>query len=316
MSGAPLAAIDRLSVSFAVGAARVAAVVDLTLTLGAGERLALLGESGSGKTITARALAGLLPDEAIVVGSIRWPGLPAQPRAGRDIGFVFQDPGTSLNPVLTIGEQIGEVLTTHAAMDLRAARRRVIELLTQVGIAEPALRIDGYPHEFSGGQRQRIAIAIAIAAAPALLIADEPTAALDTVVQAQIMALIARLLEVRTMALLLVTHDIALAARNADRLAILYAGCLAEVGSVATVLAQPRHPYTRGLLAATLPFAPATGAPLPEIPGTLPAPGEPMLGCRFAPRCAHAMAHCRRESPPWHGTVEVGVACWLHVVDA
>jgi oligopeptide/dipeptide ABC transporter ATP-binding protein len=189
-------------------------------------------------------------------------------------------------------------------------------LLTRVGIPAPEQRVHAYPHEFSGGQRQRIAIAIAIAAQPRLLVADEPTSALDSVVQAQVMALIATLVAERGMALLLITHDIALAAHAVDRLAILYAGRLVETGPVRELLREPRHPYTRALLEGSLEFDRTKRGRLPEIPGTLPAPGELGHGCPFAPRCTRAMPHCDDVFPPWVGDASAGVACWLHSADA
>jgi oligopeptide/dipeptide ABC transporter ATP-binding protein len=302
--------IGRLSVTFRGGDAPVHAVEGLTLALEDGERLGLLGESGSGKTVTARAIAGLVPEEAAVTGAIRWPALGAAPRPGRDIGFVFQDPMSSLNPVLTVGEQIGEVLETHLGLTRAQALDRAIELLARVDIPEPRLRVHGYPHECSGGQRQRVAIAIAIAAQPRLLIADEPTSSLDTIVQAQVMALLDTLAREHRMALLLITHDVALAARAVDRIAVLYAGRLAETGSVASLVTRPRHPYTRALLAGTLDLSQPRRERLPEIPGALPAPGEARRGCPFAPRCPEALPACRDEFPPWTGTVRDGVACW------
>ncbi len=321
MTRAPLLEIDALSVSF--GAVR--AVQSLGLALHAGERLGLLGESGSGKTITARAIAGLLPEEAQVCGAIRWPGPGAPPVAGRDIGFVFQDPMSSLNPVLTVGEQIGEVLLTHGIVPPTQVPGRVMELLDRVGIPESHARVEAYPYEFSGGQRQRIAIAIAISATPRLLIADEPTSSLDTVVQAQVMALLDTLTRDSGMALLLITHDLALAARSVDRIAVMYAGRLAELGPVAALLQQPRHPYTQALLASQLAVDAGRGSEpppevdatreerrprLPEIPGALPAPGEVVRGCPFAARCAQVRTECGERFPAWRGDANEGVACW------
>jgi peptide/nickel transport system ATP-binding protein len=313
MSGEPLLRVDHLSVAFRDGRRIVRAVEDVSFALADGRRLALLGESGSGKTVTARAIAGLLPEEARVSGSITWPALGRAPVAGRDIGFVFQDPMSSLNPVLTIGEQIGEVVETHLGLPRAQARARSLDLLRAVGIPEPDRRIAGYPHEFSGGQRQRIAVAIAIAAGPRLLIADEPTTALDTVVQAEIVDLIRRLTVERRMALVLITHDIALASGMVDDIAILYAGRLVETGPAAQVLRRPRHPYTHGLLRAGLAFDTVRRGRLAEIAGVLPVPGEVVTGCPFAPRCTEVMQPCREAFPAWTGSPAEGTACWLHV---
>jgi oligopeptide/dipeptide ABC transporter ATP-binding protein len=219
---------------------------------------------------------------------------------------------SSLNPVLTIGEQIAEVPVTHQGLGWRAANAVAQELLARVGIPEPSRRLSSYPHELSGGQRQRVAIAMAIAAGPRLLIADEPTTALDTVVQAQILGLLAEITATAGMALLLVTHDLAMAAGAVDLGAVLYAGRLVEAGLIPSLVRSPRHPYAQGLLAASLdPDRPPPGR-LAEIPGTPPDPSEPLDGCPFAPRCPHARADCLREFPCWRGAPENGVACVLY----
>ena len=309
---APLLTVDGLGVSFADGRRRLRAVHDLHLRIGVGERLALLGESGSGKTVTAMAVAGLLPEEARIEGRIGWPAFAKAPVLGRDIGVVLQDPMSSLDPVLTIGEQIGEVLVTHEGIGWGVARERATALLRRVGIEEPERRVDTFPHRLSGGQRQRAAIAMAIAAGPRLLVADEPTTALDTVVQARIMALLDELARAQGMALLLVTHDLALASGIADRAAVLYAGRLVEVGPIDRMVKEPRHPYTRGLLASSLDFdRPAPGR-LEEIAGTLPDPSEPIPGCPFAARCPEVRSVCHERFPAWSGTDADGVACVLH----
>ena len=252
----PLLAARDLRVSFA-GARGATVVLDgVDLELGPGEVLALIGESGCGKTTAALALIGLLAPTARVSGSLILDGqtLSLDDEAalarlrGRRIGMIFQEPMSSLNPVLTIGEQVDEVLQAHKGLDRRAARRATVELLRAVGLPEPELRAESYPHQLSGGQRQRAAIAAAIAAAPSVLLADEPTSALDVTVQAQIVDLLRGLTE-RDMALLFVTHDMALAAELADRIAVMYLGRMVEVGPAAQVLAHPAHPYTEALVA-------------------------------------------------------------------
>jgi peptide/nickel transport system ATP-binding protein len=244
--------VTNLSVAFRDGRRRIEAVRDVSLSLRAGERLALMGESGSGKTTIAMAIAGLLPDTAIVGGSVAWPGLTGGALPGRDIGVVFQDPMSSLNPVLTVGEQIAEVLVVHKGMTWSAANRAAVELLVRVEMPEPARRVRAFPHQLSGGQRQRVGIAMAIAAEPRLLIADEPTTALDTLTQKAIVALIDRLMRETCMALLLVTHDLALAYGLVQRGMILRDGAVVEQGEIGPLLTRPAHPYTRSLLDASL----------------------------------------------------------------
>ena len=253
-----LLAIESLSVSYG-GAPALSGV---SLTLAAGQRLAVIGESGSGKSTLAMALCGLLPQSARLTGRIAF----ARPLAlGRDIGVVFQDPGGSLNPVLTIGEQIAEVSVVHRGTSWSAARAQAARLLDRMGIARPAEALSRHPHEFSGGQRQRIALAAALAADPVLLIADEPTSALDTVVQHAMVELLDGLVRERGLTLVFVTHDIALASMLADDVAVLHAGHLLESGPVARVLRAPAHAYTRALLAARLDLDTPLAARLPEI---------------------------------------------------
>ena len=251
-SGTVLLQVDRLAVDFIDAGQTVQAVRDVGFVLPSGGRIALLGESGSGKSVSMMAVAGLLPDNARVRGTVRWPALDAPPVLGRDIGVVFQDPMSSLNPVLTIGEQIAEVGMTHLGQDRAGAQRHARELLERVGIALAARRLRAYPHELSGGQRQRVAIAMAIAAGPKLLIADEPTTALDTVVQAQIMALLDALVRDAGMALLLVTHDIALAAQVAAQGVVMRQGVVLECAPMTDIVTRPAHAYTRSLVAASL----------------------------------------------------------------
>jgi peptide/nickel transport system ATP-binding protein len=240
-----LARIKRLGVRYG----DTVAVTGVDLDILSGERLAVIGESGSGKSTLALALAGLLPDEAVVTGAMEWPELGHAPLSGRDIGFIFQDAGTSLNPVLTIGEQIAEVAQRHLGLGWSEAYAHAQALLERVHMPEPRAALRAYPHQFSGGQRQRVAIAVALAARPRLLIADEPTSALDTVVQAQIIALLYDLVREAGMSLLFITHDIALASGFADRVAVFHNGTLVEQGTTADVLTRPQAAYTARLLA-------------------------------------------------------------------
>jgi len=247
---AVLADLRRLSVDYRTGDGRTRALDGLDLRILEGERLAVIGESGSGKSTLALALAGLLPPNAVQGGDIGWPRLGRTPRPGRDIGFVFQDPGASLNPVLTIGEQLAEVARRHLGLGRKGARGRAASLLDRVRIPDPAAALAAYPHQLSGGQRQRVAIAAAIAARPLLLIADEPTSALDTVVQADIVALLETLVEEDGMTLVFITHDIALASGFADRIAVLRNARLVELAPTGVILERPSAAYTRQLLAA------------------------------------------------------------------
>ena len=263
--------VEHLAVDFADAGETVRAVRDVSFALQAGGRLALLGESGSGKSVSMMAVAGLLPGNALVRGTISWPALANPPVLGRDIGIVFQDPMSSLNPVLRIGEQIAEVGMTHLGHDETKAWAHACELLQRVGIAEPERRARFYPHQLSGGQRQRVAIAMAIAAGPKLLIADEPTTALDTVVQAQIMALLDGLVRNTSMALLLVTHDIALARGIARDGVVMRLGEVVETGTMDALVTRPEHLYTQSLIAASLDLdRPVPSRPaVPEGPALL-----------------------------------------------
>jgi peptide/nickel transport system ATP-binding protein len=234
-----------------------------------GERLALIGESGSGKTTLAMAIAGLLPANAKTAGTIRFSALAHEPRAGRDIGVVFQDPDGSLDPMMRVGDQIAEVIVTHLKTSWTEARHRAAELMKQVQIADSQQRLRSYPHEFSGGQKQRIAIAAALAAQPQLLIADEPTSALDTVVQNYVAQLLVGLVRAQGLTMLFVTHDIALASQLADRIAVLYRGELVEIGTAEQVITAPQHDYTKALLATHIGLDWEKQPRLPEIDGVL-----------------------------------------------
>ncbi len=241
----------------------------VSFELAQGERLALIGESGSGKTTLAMAIAGLLPANAKMAGTIRFPALAHEPRAGRDIGVVFQDPDGSLDPMMRVGDQIAEVIVTHLKISWTEARQRVAELMQQVQIADSQQRLRSYPHEFSGGQKQRIAIAAALAAQPQLLIADEPTSALDTVVQNHVAQLLDGLVRAQGLTMLFVTHDIALASQLADRIAVLYRGQMVELGTVEQVITAPQHDYTKALLATHIGLDWEKQPRLTEIDGVL-----------------------------------------------
>lgn len=254
----PLLSLHGLSVRYSGATAAALAGVDFDLA--AGERLAVIGESGSGKSTLARAIAGLLPQAATLEGTIAWPGLDHAARNGRDIGFVFQDPGSSLDPVMSVGKQVAEVAHANLDMDWRGAMRLAVELLDRVRLPEPSVLAHAYPHQLSGGQKQRVAIAAAIVARPRLLIADEATSALDTIVQAEIVALIRELVAEDGMALIFVSHDIALAASFAERIAVFRHGRMVELAPTVELVAQPRSDYSRALLAAHLGLEAHSGA--------------------------------------------------------
>ena len=300
----PLLTVRDLRVGF-VTPAGISPVVDgVDLDLGRGEILGLVGESGSGKSVTLRAILRLLAPNARVQGSIRWldrelTAMTEQDlRAirGREIAIIFQDPAAALNPVLPIGLQMTESLATHRGLHGRAARNRAVELLGQVGIADAGRRLDAYPHEFSGGMRQRVMIAIALAAGPRLLLADEPTTALDVTIQDQILKLLLRLRQELDMSVILVTHDLSVVAQTCDRVMVFYAGQTMETGDVRGVFGRPAHGYTLGLLRA-MPESHRAGALLAAIPGAPPSNLSWPAGCRFAPRCEFADPSCRTGHP-------------------
>ena len=327
---APLLSVEGLRVEFALRGGQVSRVIDdLSFELGAGETLGIVGESGCGKSMTALAIMGLVPSPPgrIAAGAVRLAGedLVAADEArlrqvrGNEIAMVFQEPMTSLNPVWTVGEQIAETVRLHRGLNRRDARARAVEALRAVGIPAPKRRVDEYPHQLSGGMRQRVMIAMALACDPAVLIADEPTTALDVTVQAEIFDLLLELQERVGTAIVLITHDMGVIAELTRRVVVMYAGRRIEEAPVEALLTRPAHPYTRGLidcvphLRSTLP---PVREPLPEIPGTVPSVAElGRGGCPFAPRCAHVVARCREAMPP---TVRVPgdgaphrVACWL-----
>jgi len=299
----PVLEVRSLSIRFERAALAVQAVDDVSFELQAGRTLALVGESGCGKSVTALSLLGLLPD-ASITGSVRHrgrellglpPGAMRQVRGG-SIAMVFQDPMTSLNPVFTVGWQLAEALSLHRGLQGRAARARGIELLERVGVPAPAQRFDAYPYELSGGMRQRAMIALALAGEPEVLIADEPTTALDVTIQAQILDLIATLQRDLGMAVLLITHDLGVVAQVADDVHVMYAGRIVESGPVTELFERPGHGYTHGLLRA-MPSVAGQGRPLLEIPGVVPRLHEPAPACSFAPRCAFARPECTRQRP-------------------
>jgi len=318
---APLLTVDGLRVEFPSRSATLVAVDGVSFSIAPGEVLGVVGESGAGKSVTGSAVIGLIdPPGRIAAGRItlgdrRIDDLPpdAMRRVrGREIGAVFQDPLTSLNPLYTVGRQLVETITTHLELAPRAARARALELLAEVGIPAPKRRIDQYPHQFSGGMRQRVVIALALAANPKLIIADEPTTALDVSIQAQIITLLKRLCREHGTAVMLITHDMGVIAETADRVAVMYAGRIAEIGPVADVIHRPAHPYTMGLMG-SIPSIAANRESLAQIDGSMPRLTAIPRGCAFHPRCPRAFDRCRRERPELVAVAATQAACWLHV---
>ncbi|WP_043539155.1 ABC transporter ATP-binding protein [Salinarimonas rosea] len=303
----PVLEIEGLRVAFRARRSAVTALRDVGVALGAGRTLALVGESGSGKSVTSLSVMGLLPrNGAVEAGRIlyrrrdgtrvdlaRLDETRFRAIRGREIAMIFQEPMSSLNPLFTVGDQIGEMLLLHTDLDARARRRRVIEMLELVEIPAAASRMNAYPHELSGGMRQRVMIALALVCEPALLIADEPTTALDVTIQAQILDLMRRLQRELRMAILFITHDMGVVAEMADDVAVMYAGAVVEAAPVATLFARPSHPYTRGLLATIPRPGRPRGERLVPIPGSVPALSAMPPGCAFAPRCPIAVEACR-----------------------
>jgi len=306
LSADPLLSVRDLTVRFRAESGWITAVEDIGFDLGARDTLGIVGESGSGKSVTALSILGLhsRATTRIPSGRVMWNGrdlLTLPTRALRDvrggeIAMIFQDPMSSLNPVLTVADQIGETLSLHQGLDAAAARRRAIELLDLVRIPDAARRVDEYPHRLSGGMRQRVMIAIAIACRPRLLIADEPTTALDVTIQAQILELLRDLQAELGMSVILISHDLGVIAEFARRVLVMYAGRVVEEAAVRELFRRPLHPYTEGLLAA-MPRLEGETRRLPAIPGSIPDPDEPIPGCRFSPRCAEALDSCRAQAP-------------------
>lgn len=296
--------VRHLRIAFRRDGRTVVPVRDVSFSVPAHGRVALVGESGCGKSLTALSLARLAPtDRAVLSGDVAWEGRRA-PR----LAYVFQNPGESLNPVMRIAAQIREALPK--GLRRRAQEARILELLARTGLPDPARAAHAYPCELSGGQQQRCMIAMALAAAPDLLVADEPTTALDVTTQKQVLALIDALAAETGMAVLLITHNLGLVAGRMDEVNVMYAGRIVERGPVADVLAHPRHPYTKGLLAAVPALDAPRDAPLADIPGTVPPPDAWPEGCAFWPRCAAAQGRCRREAPPLCADGARRCACW------
>jgi oligopeptide/dipeptide ABC transporter ATP-binding protein len=316
----PLLTVDNLTVAFDTDGGARSVVEEASFAVAAGETLGLVGESGCGKSVTAMSIMRLLPSPPArtLGGHILFEGVdllglaPPAMRAlrGDRIGMVFQEPMTSLNPVLSIGFQIEEVLRLHRGLGAGKARAQAAEMLRLVGIGAPERRLAQYPHQLSGGLRQRVMIAIALVCRPSLLIADEPTTALDVTIQAQILDLLRRLKRELAMALLLITHDLGVVAEMCDQVAVMYAGRIVEQAPAAALFRRPRHPYTAGLLAARPRLAPK-GGKLPTIPGTVPPPGRRSVGCSFAERCPNVTPRCRVERPALAGLeADHLAACW------
>jgi peptide/nickel transport system ATP-binding protein len=320
----PVLSVRNLQVEFASRRGTLRAIDGVSFDIAKGEVLGVVGESGAGKSVTGLAVIGLIdPPGRVAGGEIHLSGrriddLPAEQMRrirGRRIGMIFQDPLTSLNPLYRIGDQIVETIRTHSNLSETAARKRAVDLLAEVGIPAAEKRIDAYPHEFSGGMRQRVVIALAICAEPELIIADEPTTALDVSVQAQIISLLKRLGRDHGTAVMLVTHDMGVIAETSDRVAVMYSGRLAEIGPVRDVVRNPLHPYAKGLMGA-IPTLAGDDKRLVQIPGSMPRLSAIPPGCSFNPRCAFAFDRCRveRPEPIRHGSQ--AVACHLYDASA
>jgi len=317
---APLLQVRHLRVEFNTRKGTLVAVDDVSFDIAPGEVLGVVGESGAGKSITGTAIIGLLERPGRIAGGEvllegnRIDNLPAEQMRrirGRRIGAIFQDPLTSLNPLYTVGQQITETIQQHLTLSAAQARARAIELLGEVGIPAPERRIDHYPHQFSGGMRQRVVIALALCANPRLIIADEPTTALDVSIQAQIITLLKRLCSEHGTAVMLVTHDMGVIAETADRVAVMYAGRIAEIGPVQQVIHDPQHPYTAGLMG-SIPSVGQDLERLPQIEGSMPRLNAIPPGCAFNPRCPRVFDRCRVDRPGLLQANHTMAACWLH----
>ena len=317
---APLLEVRNLSVEFTSRHGRLLALDDISFSIAPGEILGVVGESGAGKSLTGASIIGLLePPGRICGGEILLSGtridqLPykeMQKIRGRKIGAIFQDPLTSLNPLYTIGRQLIETIQTHLSLSHSAAKKRAIELLESTGIPAAAQRIDQYPHQFSGGMRQRVVIALALAAEPQLIVADEPTTALDVSIQAQIISLLKNLCKERGASVMLITHDMGVIAETCDRVAVMYAGRIAEIGPVASVIHRPKHPYSVGLMG-SIPSIDKDVERLAQIDGAMPRLNAIPSGCAFNPRCGNVMPRCSAERPELIAAQDVRAACWLH----
>lgn len=317
----PILEVKNLSTTFWKEGTPLPAVRDVSFSVRRGEVLGLVGESGSGKSVTLRSVLGLSRRYGEVTGVVNWQGqnlVPLSERKlrrirGGEIAMIFQEPMTSLNPLLTVGMQLTETLKAHTDLSRAARRDRAVEMLDHVGIPSAASRLDEYPHQFSGGMRQRVMIAIALAANPKLLLADEPTTALDVTIQAQILDLILSLADELQMGVVLVTHDLGVVAQTCESLAVMYAGRVVEQGAVRQVLNAPRHPYTVGLMRSVPQNVPPR-TPLYSVPGTPPSLEKLPVGCAFAPRCQSTIDACLNARPPLSAISEGRyVACFNHV---
>jgi oligopeptide/dipeptide ABC transporter ATP-binding protein len=322
MSTEPLLKVCGLTVEFSTDQGIVRAVDDTSFSVNAGETLGLVGESGCGKTVTGLALLGLIPSPPgrIVSGSIEFMGRDLakideqefRNLRGRDIAMIFQEPMTALNPVFRIGSQMRDILMRHQKLSRRQSHAAAIELLAKVGISAPEKRIDDYPHELSGGMRQRVMIAMALSCGPKLLVADEPTTALDVTMQAQVLELIVDLQRQFGMAMILITHDLGVVAESCSRAIVMYCGSVIENAPIEQIFAQPRHPYTAGLLGSIPRIGAKTGGKLPVIPGMVPDLLHLPSGCRFADRCSKVQDRCRTSRPPLiSDNNEAWVACYV-----
>ncbi|WP_368744780.1 ABC transporter ATP-binding protein [Desertibaculum subflavum] len=317
---APLLEVRSLRVEFETRRGPLVAIDDVSFSIAPGEVLGVVGESGAGKSLTGTAIIGLLePPGRITAGEILLAGrridnLPYEAMRrirGREVGAIFQDPLTSLNPLYRVSDQLIETIRTHLPMNEKEARARALQLLQEVGIPGAAERLDHYPHQFSGGMRQRVVIALALAAEPKLIIADEPTTALDVSIQAQIITLLKRLCREHGTAVMLITHDMGVIAETADRVAVMYAGRIAEIGPVRKVVQEPHHPYTVGLMGA-IPNLGHDVAALTQIEGSMPRLNAIPPGCAFNPRCPKVFDRCRVDRPDPMPVGGSDVACWLY----